>query len=100
MGWSALFHADTASDYNEAYSWYELQQGGLGERFLNAVEDVVQKIIVSPEVFGTKSKHGYREAIVRNFPYSVVYRLNKDTRIILITSIHHHKKHPRGKFRK
>jgi mRNA-degrading endonuclease RelE of RelBE toxin-antitoxin system len=97
--YSIVFHEDVALDYNEAYIWYEGQQKGLGETFLIEVNDKIQQIKSSPDSYGIKSRPGYHEAIIAKFPYSIVYRLYKKQNTILITSVHHHKKHPRKKYR-
>ncbi len=99
-GYSVVFHGATAIDYNDAYRWYEEQQLGLGEKFLAAVKNKVEKIITNPEIFSVKSRPGYHEALVESFPYTIVYRINKKQKVVFITSIHHQKKHPRSKFRR
>ncbi|MES2701939.1 MAG: type II toxin-antitoxin system RelE/ParE family toxin [Bacteroidota bacterium] len=98
-GYKVHFHKDTTADYDEAYAWYEDQQTHLGDKFQTAVRATITEIIQFPEAFGQKHKHGYREATVDGFPFSIVYQLFKRTKIIFITSIHHHKKHPRKKYR-
>lgn len=99
-GYSVVFHADTAVDYNEAYLWYETQRAGLGDLFLAAMNKKVRKIAANPEIFSVKSRPGYHEALVEGFPYSIVYRIYKKQKEVFITSIHHQKKHPRGKYRR
>ncbi len=100
MDYSVVFHADTATDYNEGYKWYEDQQTGLGEKFLSAVNAMVGKILTNPEIFSTKSRLGYYEAVLKKYPYTIVYRIDKRQKIVFISSIHHQKKHPRNKFRR
>jgi len=99
-GYTVVFHADTAIDYNEAYQWYEQQQAGLGEKYLDAVNSMVQQILTNPEIFSVKSRSGYHEAIVKNFPCTIVYRINKKQKTVFIASVHHQKKHPRSKYRR
>ena len=98
--YSVVFHADTALDYNQAYIWYEGQKAGLGDTFLVAVSKKVHKVADNPEIYSVKSKSGYHEALVDGFPFSIVYRINKKQMEVFITSIHHQKKHPRGKYRR
>lgn len=74
MSYPVAFHPQVESDASEAYHWYELQQKGLGERFLANVYDTINIIKQSPETFGAKSRKHYREAMVRDFPYLIVYR--------------------------
>jgi len=98
--YSLVYHEDVAVDYNEAYYWYEKQQAGLGEKFLTAIRVKTQQIVSNPDTFSVKSKPGYHETAVDGFPFLIVYRIYKKQGHILITSIHHQKKHPRKKYRK
>ncbi len=98
--YTIVFHEDVAIDYNEAYAWYEEQQKGLGEKFLAEVNNKIQEIKNNPDSYAIKSRPGYHEAVIIKFPYSIVFRIYKKQKVILITSVHHHKKHPRKKYRK
>ena len=98
--YTLVYHEDVSIDYNDAYFWYEDHQKGLGEKFLSAVRDKVLGILSNPETFSVKSKPGYHETLVDGFPFLIVYRIYKKQSRILITSIHHEKKHPRSKFRR
>ena len=95
-----ILHEAVKVDYDEAYSYYEKKLEGLGERFLSAVRAKLEEIVKSPEAFGERSKKGYREAQIDTFPYSIVYKIYKTERIIFVNSVHHHKRHPRKKYRK
>jgi len=49
-------HPSVESDYDNAYHWYELQQAGLGERFLKNVREKLKTIVESPETYSSKGK--------------------------------------------
>ena len=83
--YSVMFHAGTANDYNEAYYWYEEQQKGLGEKFLAAISSRIRQILDNPDTFSVKLKQGYHEALVKRFPYTIVYRIYKKGQ----SNIHH-----------
>src|SRR4051812_48459989 len=93
------FHSDTAIDYDEAYSWYEERSEGLGERFLADVRDIINVIVANPEIFSVKSKKGYREAKLDDYPYTVAYKILRKRKVVFISSIHHQARHPRMKYR-
>ena len=100
MSYACRFHPLTKQDFDKAYTWYENKQNGLGERFLNAVRQEMEKIILHPEVFGSRINKKFREVQTAVFPYIIVYKINKRKKEIYISSIHHAKKHPRKKYRK
>lgn len=93
-------HPDVRSYYDKAYHWYEMQQIGLGERFLHTVREKLDKIRSSPMSYGSKSNKAFREAKINDFPYLIVYRVYANENRIFINSIHHEKLHPSKKYRK
>ena len=100
MPYQHRLHPLAYQDIIEGYEWYEDQQKGLGDKFALAIEKKITAISLNPEVFGSKQKKNFREALVKPFPYIIVYKLYKEKNEIFISSIHHAKKHPRKKFRK
>jgi toxin ParE1/3/4 len=94
------FHPDISIDYDSAYSWYEDQRSGLGEKFLRAVREKIDAISEHPETYSERARFGYHEAVVKGFPYTIVYKLYKKEKKILVVSIHHQKRHPRHKYRR
>jgi mRNA-degrading endonuclease RelE of RelBE toxin-antitoxin system len=100
MAWRIKFSSKANGDYDEGYSWYEDKQEGLGQRFLMEVRNKVRTIESNPEIFGNRTNKKFREAKLDHFPYSIIYRLDKEDQTVYITSIHHNKKHPRSKYKK
>ncbi|TXJ22566.1 MAG: type II toxin-antitoxin system RelE/ParE family toxin [Chitinophagaceae bacterium] len=99
MNYRYVMHEEAVKDLVEAYLWYEKQREGLGGEFLSAIRNIVLRISLNPEVFAERSNRGYREAMVRKFPYSVVFSVYKRKKEIFISSVHHHKRDPYKKYR-
>jgi plasmid stabilization system protein ParE len=79
-------------DLEDAYVWYETQRVGLGEEFLKAVDHVVAAVVESPLrhrvlVLDT------RQALVRRFPYRLLYRILGDE--VVIIGCFHARRDPR-----
>lgn len=98
--YSIRIHPDVELDYYNAYYWYEAQLAGLGERFLLSVREKLVTIAQSPKTYGFKGKTNFREAMLDDFPYLIVYRIFEKQKVILVSSIHHAKKHPAKKYRR
>lgn len=94
------YHESAIKDYNEAFYWYELNETRLGLRFLKQMREKISIIQSAPETYGEKSKRGFREVSLPDFPYSIVYKIQPRQKVVFISSIHHHKQHPKKKFRK
>lgn len=54
--YSYRLHPLAVQDYLEAFTWYEKQQQGLGERFLKAVRNKIEDIAMHPEAFGSRER--------------------------------------------
>ena len=85
------YHPSTVDDLNTAEIYYQEQQPGLSQAFKAEVLQSIDRIRKSPFLYA--EVNGVRRALLRHFPYSVVYRiLSNDTIRILL--IRHHKRHP------
>jgi len=61
-------------DVKKAYEWYEEQRPGLGEAFLERVEDCLKAIGRNPTACQVIALNA-RRAIVKQFPYVIFYRI-------------------------
>jgi len=59
-------------DVEEAASWYERRRPGLGLRFLDELDYVLQRVAAAPFQFPAIHP-GVRRALLNRFPYSVYF---------------------------
>ncbi|SRR6266487_3221784 len=78
-------------DVEDAALWYESRRPGLGARFLDEVDYVVERIRVSPLQF-PEIEPGIRRGLTRRFPYSVYFSIIEE-RIEIIAVLHQYR-HP------
>ena len=78
-------------DLEEAVSWYESRQPGLGLRLLDEFDYVMRRIAATPLQFPA-IQAGVRRALLKRFPYSV-YFVARDEQIEVIAMLHQHR-HP------
>jgi len=81
----------------KAYDWYEEQQTGLGDRFLNELEECYDKIESMPEIYA-KIKSNFRQIILPVFPYVIVFEILKND--IVVYAVFHTSRNPRKKFKR
>jgi hypothetical protein len=82
-------------DIRVAYVWYEKRSIGLGERFLEAIDVCFSTIKNQPKAFQEIYK-GQRQAVIKTFPFVVLYHFNYREIIVFAvfnTHQHPHKKH-------
>lgn len=88
------FHvrAEAERDLGEIRDWYNNKEAGLGFEFLQAVEEVFDRIRTDPmlfeQVLGT-----IRRAMIRRFSYVAYYRVQMDR--VEILGIFHTRRDPR-----
>lgn len=85
------FHPSVREEIDEAYTWYENSQPGLGEDFLAALDVVFEKLKVIPLVHRCIWEI-VRRANPRRFPYGVYYFVTDDR--VEIFAVQHDKRDP------
>jgi len=70
------------SEIAEAADWYEQQSVGLGADFLRAIEVTMSSIHHNPEQY-QRIRGRTRRAVLRRFPYGVVYIVSDDEVVVL-----------------
>lgn len=85
------YHPATVADLNGAISHYNTVQEGLGDALRTEVHAAIDRIVEHPQQYAETG--GVRRALVRRFPYSVLYRFAAED-CIRILVIRHHKRHP------
>ena len=73
----------------ETIEWYEVQQSGLGKRFAQALDLTKKRISIFPEI-SSEIAHGIRKAIIKGFPYGLIYSITEET-IEIIAVAHSHR---------
>ena len=93
-----LFHPKAEKEYLESLIWYENAIIGLGQEFFYEIENVVKRITENPLLY-PKKKNQFREAIVKGFPYIIVYEFKRQKQQITILAVFHTKRNPKLKYK-
>ena len=83
---AAQLHPAAEQELSEAAQFYEVAMPGLGYAFVHDVEKVVGRICAFPKA-GAPFGPSTRGAIVPNFPFRVVYRIEQE-RIFVLAIAH------------
>ncbi len=87
-----LFFAVAArEELDEAFSFLELQQPGLGYRFTSDVDEALTRIRKQPLAWHPLSKH-FRRCHLRHFRYGVIYQIRGEQ--VEILAIAHDSRRP------
>jgi plasmid stabilization system protein ParE len=88
------FAAEAEAEIDEAADWYAVHGGDvddLDDRFLAEVERVARLVGERPRAF-TEIEPGIRRAVLRRFPYGLVYVVKPSE--ILVLAVAHHGRRP------
>jgi plasmid stabilization system protein ParE len=73
-----------------AAAYYEAQEPGLGDAFLDDIEQALSSIQQFPQLWSVYNGE-YRRYLLKRFPYGLVYRID-EARILIVAVAHLHRK--------
>ena len=73
---------EAREDLNKAAAFYEASVPGLGDAFLDDVERAIGDIRANPRI-GAPIGRAFRKAILRRFPFTIVYAERGDELVIV-----------------
>lgn len=79
------------TELDEACTWYERQQLGLGSRFKNDVREATLRIAGAPLLFPVELEE-VRRYVMNRFPYTLRYVVRGDE--VWVMTVSHQHRHP------
>lgn len=76
------FHEDALAELQAEAIYFQDRSQGLGERFTAEIEAAIKIATEFPDM-GSPFKHGTRRVFPKKFPFSVVYRVQQTSIIVL-----------------
>lgn len=86
-------HPFAESELKDAKNWYNIQKEDLGNEFIEEVENKLLQIVQNPNRYA-KIRKDVRKAVLKRFPYSIVYSVVNDT--VKIYSFFHQSRNPKN----
>ncbi len=83
------FHPEAEREFVQAALWYEEQQQGLGQRFLNCVQDALNRLVISPELYPLVDGD-VRRCLTKTFPFGILFRAGRE-QIAVLAVMHLHR---------
>ncbi len=85
------FHHDALEELEAATCWYIRKSQIASEQFVFEVERVISVISRMPQ-FYPHCFQGFRQAVLNQFPFSIVYMIQSDETIFILAVAHHKRK--------
>lgn len=86
MSRKLIVKPDAENDILDAFLWYEERQQGLGVRFFEELDSVLNRIVINPRSC-QEVEPDIRWSLTRTFPYLVFYNFDDDA-IYVLAVIH------------
>lgn len=67
-----LFRPEAEAELEDALRWYEKRRGGLGSDLLLCIEETLEKVRRTPEIYPVVHAN-VRRALVHRFPYGIFF---------------------------
>lgn len=93
MDYNIIISIEAEKDTNTAYFYYENQQTGLGERFLNELSVFYKRLEQHPQYYSFISEEKTTRSIaLRIFPYKIIYEI--DDKRVFVYAVYHFGQNP------
>ena len=81
-------------EVTDACKWYEKKQKGLGRKFLKEFNQYIALISNNPLQFPIRFSERFRFAVLHEFPYLIVFRIEEDKKMVYVISVFHTSRNP------
>ncbi len=101
MSFTVIVKQEAHQDTIDAYNYYEEKLTGLGERFLDALQQRYKELSANPTFYGYIDEDPLkilRDVKLEKFPFVVVFEIIENQ--VVVYAVHNTYKHPRNKLRK
>lgn len=92
------FHLKAQIEYEDAVKWYALRSEKAALNFVLQVENTLTVICQHPHQFKKEFKEFYIKGL-NKYPYTIVYKINKKSKVVEIYAVFHQKQHPSKKYK-
>lgn len=86
-------------EYEASLEWYAERSMLAAEKFIIAVENALLLICKYPERWRNQYKN-YHELGLKKYPFTIIYTIETGKQLVVVTSVYHHKRNPKKKYRK
>ena len=92
MNYSVSITPDAEIDIEDAAIWYEQQRKGLGNDFLDEIQNAFRKISENPYLYPIVHRNT-RRTLIRRFPFAIYYLIEQGSLVVI--AVMHGSRHPK-----
>lgn len=99
MSYTVAYQSKALKEYERTVAWYRDKSKQAAENFEVAVEKRITVLRSDPSRY-RKTHKEFHEVSLKKYPYSIVYLIEEKAKQVVISSIYHHRRNPKKKYRK
>lgn len=99
MSYGYILHSYAQEDYEAALKWYMQRSIGAAEKFITEIDTALLLICFNPRRWRNRYKN-FHEITLKKYPFTIIYTIDDDKQLIVVSSIYHHKRNPKTRYRK
>ena len=98
MSYRIAYQPRAIKEYEDAAKWYKERSVQAAENFEAAVIKKIDILRIHPIIY-RKTYKEFREIRLDKYPFNIVFLVDDAKMIIIISSIYHHKRNPKKKYK-
>jgi plasmid stabilization system protein ParE len=99
MAFKYILLEDAQIDYEESLQWYAVRSDLAAVNFIKAVDAAMSLICVNPQRWRNKYKN-YHELGLKKTPFTIIYIIDTEKELVIVTAVYHHKRNPEKRDKK
>ena len=99
MSYSIAYQPRALKEYEEAAAWYKERSIQAAENFDSGIKEKIDILRKAPTHY-RKTYKEFREVQLYKYPFNIIYFVDEAKKLVVISSIFHHKRNPKTKYRK
>ncbi len=92
-----ILDAQALEDYENAAEWYYARSIDAGDRFQEEFEHFMELICATPLRYSNLHQY-YHERSMERYPYKIIYHIDDEAPVVIVSRIYHHARNPDTKY--
>jgi plasmid stabilization system protein ParE len=98
MSYQARYQSRAKKEFRDATEWYRDKSEMAADNFTKAINESLDTIEKQPDRF-RKTYKNFRDILLKKYPYTIIYLVDEEHKLIIISSIFHQKRNPKTKYK-
>ncbi|MCA0430055.1 MAG: type II toxin-antitoxin system RelE/ParE family toxin [Bacteroidetes bacterium] len=93
-----ILNSKAQEEYETSVNFYSEKGEEIAIKFVETTEKTIILIRKKPYLY-KKSYKNFHEAVIKNFPFSIIYSVEEQIKTVIIFSVFHNNRNPKKKYK-